>query len=242
MKIALYGKNSDSIRSLVKSAKLIIDQEKPDLIISYGGDGTILTSEREFPLIPKLPIRDSKTCVKCPSHRIEQVLEKLINGNLKLVKVAKLNLNSAGQSINALNDIVLRNSTPTHAVRFRLFKNKVQAGNSVFVGDGVVFSTSFGSTGYFKSITGQSFNKDFGIAFNNLTEKVAPIYFSAKDKFEIEIVRGPALLSVDNNPEIIELKEGNKFKVEVSSEVALIYQPQSLRCKKCQVFKERRLS
>lgn len=242
MKVLLYGKNSDTIRGLLDSAKIKLVVGNPDAVLSYGGDGTLLAAEREFPQIPKLPIRDSKTCIKCPLHKTEYVLTQFTSNKLKLSKVRKLSAEFKKRKFSALNDIVIRNTTPIHAVRFSVLRNKKELQKDVFVGDGLVFSTTFGSSGYFKSITGKSFNQGFGLAFNNLVSNFKTIYFSEKDNFEVEIVRGPAVLSVDNNPKLLSLKEGDKIKIRAANENASIYQPEALRCPNCLMFKQRRLS
>jgi len=65
MKLLLFGKNSEKIKSLVEKFGFEIVTQNPDIIISFGGDGTLLSAEREYPGIKKLPIRDSQFCHKC---------------------------------------------------------------------------------------------------------------------------------------------------------------------------------
>ena len=89
MKVALFGKNSDSIRHFIPEYGFEISEDKPDVIVSYGGDGTLLSAERKFPGIPKLPIRDSKVCKKCPIHTTEHLLQKLSDGNHKIRGLSK---------------------------------------------------------------------------------------------------------------------------------------------------------
>ncbi|EKD90966.1 MAG: ATP-NAD/AcoX kinase [uncultured bacterium] len=241
MKTALYGKNSQTIKDLIKGLGFSIVSKNPDLVISYGGDGTLLSSEREFPGIPKLPIRDSKTCNKCPNHQTEAILNQFKNKKLKLVKFNKLEAKIGDSVLKGVNDIVIRNLNPTHAMRFSLFINGKEFSPNILVGDGLVISTHFGSTGYFKSIVKKSFKKGLGLAFNNLTASLKPIKLSLKDKVLIKIVRGPAVLAVDNNPKIINLKESDEIQIRTSEKVAQIFAPETLRCTKCELLKNRRL-
>lgn len=172
MKVLLHGKNSQKITPLVKKLGIGIVNTNPDVIISFGGDGTLLVSEKLYPGIPKLPIRDSAICKKCPKHKEETLLKQLLDNSLELKEYKKLTTTIFYKDFYALNDFVIRNLTPIHTIRF-----KVIPGNKLFIGDGVVVSTPFGSTGYFKSITGKSFQEDFGVAFNNTTEKNSPALF-----------------------------------------------------------------
>ena len=120
MKALLFGKNSETIAHLVPEYGFEIVHDAPDVIISYGGDGTLLAAERKFPSIPKLPIRDSKVCKKCPLHTTEHLLEKLSKGLIKLDEYPKLEAKIHEAHFFAINDLVIRNSIPIHALWFRV--------------------------------------------------------------------------------------------------------------------------
>lgn len=228
MKILLYGKNSPNIASLVKKFGMEIVTQNPDVIISYGGDGTLLASERLYPGIPKLPIRNSLICKKCSKHGEEILLKHLIQNSLQLKEYKKLTTTILYKEFYTLNDFVIRNLSPIHTIRFKVIPN-----NQLFIGDGIVVSTPFGSTGYFKSITNKSFEKGFGVAFNNTTEKVNPLFLKDTDTATFKLVRGKATLSFDNNPEIFNIDEGSEITFKLSDKVAKIYEANSLRCPNC---------
>ncbi len=233
MKMLLFGKNSKSIEGLVKNLGLILVNSNPDVVISYGGDGTLLSSEREFPNIPKLPLRNSAVCRKCTNHEDEVMLKKLLAGKLKLKEYKKLETTILYKNFYALNDFVIRNSDPTHTIRFRTSETK----NKLLIGDGLVVSTVFGSTGYFKSITNQTFKKGFAVAFNNTTEKTRPIILKDNSTFTFQLVRGKSTLSFDNSPEIFVIDEGSEVLFKLSNQVAKIYEADSLRCPSCEVIR-----
>lgn len=242
MKVLLTGKNPQGIDGLIKNLGFEIVTENPEVIISYGGDGTLLSSEREYPGIPKLPIRDSQFCNKCPDHDEELLLKNLLKGKLKLKEYRKLETTILYQTFTALNDFVIRNVNPIHAIRFQVTPSASPASggsinNKLLIGDGMVISTPFGSTGYFKSITGQTFEKGFGLAFNNTTEKVAPIFLKDEDKVIFKLIRGTATLSFDNNPDIFNIDERSEITFKLSDKTAKIYEPESLRCPDCEVTK-----
>lgn len=233
MKTQLYGNHSKEIADLIQSLKVELVDSNPEVIITYGGDGTLLSAERTYPGIPKLPIRDSKICKKCLNHQDEIVLKKLVAGKLKLSEYKKLETTILCKTLLALNDFVIRNTLPIHTIRFQVTSETSHP--ELLIGDGIVLSTPFGSTGYFKSITGQTFEKGFGLAFNNTTEKLTSIFFKDKDIVTFKLVRGAATLSFDNNPDIFNIDEGSEVMFRLSNKTAKIFEAQSLRCPDCKV-------
>lgn len=231
MKALLYGKNSKDIAALVKDQEIELVDSKPEVIITNGGDGTLLTSERAYPGIPKLPIRDSRVCNKCLNHQDETVLKNLVAGKLILREYKKLETTILYKTLLALNDFVIRNVLPMHAIRFLTSVTS----ETLLIGDGIVLSTPFGSTGYFKSITGDTFDKGFGLAFNNTTEKLQPVFFKDKESVTFKLVRGAATLSFDNNPDIFNIDEGSELTFKIFGQTAKIYEAESLRCPNCKV-------
>ena len=117
-----------------------------------------------------------------------------------------------------VNDIVVRNSLPTEAVRFNVLVG--ERGIDNLIGDGIVVSTPYGSGGYFSSITHKNFKTGIGIAFNNVTKSHESLILAEDEKIEIEIVRGPAVLVADNNRDFINLENGDKIRIEQIDEVA----------------------
>ena len=235
MKVLITGKNSKDLEPTVKQLGFEVVEENPEVIISYGGDGTLLASERQFPGIPKLPTRNDSVSKKCPEHETEILLKKLTQGQLELKEYSKLETKidlstSSEQGVKtlfALNDFVIRNKEPMHSIRFAIQNGKL------LIGDGVVVSTPFGSSGYFQSITRQTFTSGFGLAFNNTTEKMDPQFFSENDEIVFKLVRGNATLTSDNSPEIYTIPEGSELTFKLSSEKAKIYELDSLRCPNC---------
>ncbi|MBW7940243.1 MAG: hypothetical protein H3C63_15995, partial [Candidatus Omnitrophica bacterium] len=64
MKVALVGKSLNTVEALLPVYGLIRDDQSPEVVISVGGDGTLLSAERKYPTIPKLPLRFSETSRK----------------------------------------------------------------------------------------------------------------------------------------------------------------------------------
>ena len=223
-KIAIVSKRevSDDLIKILEDLGFEYTKSNPDAVISLGGDGTYLYSERKFPGIPKLLIRDSAVCKKCGTDMIEKViLERLKTGDYTIEENLKLDAIVKGRKFTCTNDFIIRNKLQTRAIRFRVRINEKDV-NRVLIGDGVVISTPFGSTGYFHSITGRSFKRGIGIAFNNLTKKVRHRIIDEDSRILVKVVRDHALFSCDNHPELVELGENERVEIRKSREVARI--------------------
>jgi len=224
MKIAIFGRDREAIRlhkKDVKAASFIYDERSPDIVVSLGGDGTFLMSERLYPGIPKILVRGHNICVKCEAGPLSEILQNLKAGKYRIEEYRKLEAEWRGKRILAVNDIVIRNKRPIHAIRFLLFVDGKQV-NDELIGDGAVVSTPFGSTAYYYSITKKIFKSGIGIAFNNLAKKADHKITPEDSTVEIKLTRGDATFSWDNNEEIVAMRTGESVKVRMSDKVARI--------------------
>jgi len=222
MKIAVFGKTPESKSQLLKAVKkagFTYSERKPDIIISYGGDGTFLLAEQKYPGIPKTLFRFSKICNKCHNLPINHALDLLKKKKYKIISHKKLQARVGKKTLLATNDIVFRNATPTHAIRFKIWVNGKQIDDEL-IGDGVLVATTFGSTGYFYSITKKTFKKGIAIAFNNTTVKHDPIFLPEHAKIRILVTRGKVQLGADNQPKILTLGEKKSVTITVSTKKA----------------------
>lgn len=223
MKIAIVGKDSYVVRyykKLLKKSGFVLSH-KPDIVISLGGDGTLLLAERWYPGVPKLPIRDKSICHNCDWASLHGIIKNIRSRNYSVEKKMKLQAIAKGRRTTALNEFTLRNASQIHAVRFILSVNGKQT-DGILIGDGIIVSTPFGATGYFYSITKNKFSKGIGIAFNNLTKNIRPIVLNENARVKIKIVRGTALMSHDNDPHMVRLHEGDTVEIRKAKEVARI--------------------
>jgi len=224
-RIHIVGRDLEKVKGMKEDLEVLgfnYVEENPDLVITYGGDGMFLIAERMFPHVPKISIKDSEVGNKCCDLDLKEVLKKYSSGDFEVEEIHKLKAVHRGRfetrELIGVNDIVVRNSLPTEAIRFN-----ISIGGNIlreFVGDGVVISTPYGSRGYFSSITKRNFDEGIGVAFNNVTKLHEPLVLSKDEKIEIEIVRGPAVLVADNNRDFISLENGDKIVVEQIDEVA----------------------
>lgn len=224
MKVIVVGQNADVIIPAVKKAGFTIVEKKPDFIVSYGGDGTLMIAEHLYPGIPKIILKGSLICKLCPPFSNEEILKRVRAGKYEIEKAWKLEARANGTTLTGLNDIVVHNTDMRHAMRYTVFVDEVQMGHGI-IGDGVVLATPFGSSGYYRSITDSVFETGIGLAFNNSTEQADHIVLKENRTIAIHITRGPAVVYADNQEESISLNTGERVVIRKSKQFAKIVRP-----------------
>ena len=213
--------DTSELKKLLVENRFKIVKRNPDFIISYGGDGTVLFSERKFPQVPKLILKKLNICRKCDYtfSDIKYLLSKIRDGEFRIINEIKLETNINNHSLMALNEIQVRAKLPIYALRFSVSVNGKEYSN--LIGDGVIISTPFGSTGYYKSTGGKKFAKGIGVSFNNLYKKrIKSIVFPEDSTIKTKIHRGPAWILTDNYEKFIELSNDEISIIKKSKSVA----------------------
>lgn len=130
-----------------------------DLVISIGGDGTLLRVARIVATtgIPILGIKLGRLgfSTELSSEEITDKLSDVLGGKGWIEQRAMLETKLGKQSFHSLNDTVLRGVTP------RLINIKVCIDNAALAtyrADGIIVATSTGSTGYSLSAGGPILN------------------------------------------------------------------------------------
>jgi hypothetical protein len=223
MKLAVVSRDPNRLKkhlSTVRKYRANLSRD-PEVVVAIGGDGTFLAAERLFPTIPKLPVRDESICNKCDWDNVDEGIKRLLAGKYSIKSFEKLAGKVGRRRFEAVNDIVIRNVHPIHAIRFKLWVNGKQVGGE-FIGDGIVVSTVFGSEGYFRSITRKHFEKGIGIAFNNTVKEQKPLMLDSRAKVVLELTRGLAHVAADNDHNFMFLHEGEKIVLQRSTHLAHI--------------------
>lgn len=222
-KIAFVGTDVallDPLLAPYKDSFELVEKE-PDYVFVFGGDGTLMHAEHEFPSVPKLFLRNSRIAKLAGPHTNEEILKAFFENSYDTVEHMKLEVEVRGKKAVALNDIVMHNANPRHAIRYKVtVDGKVRYEH--VIGDGIVCATPLGSTGYYRSITDSSIEVGIGLAFNNSTEQTDHIVLKDSSKIEIEILRGPGFCYVDNQENSFELTEGDVLTVQKASDRAYI--------------------
>lgn len=176
------------------------DQET--LIVTLGGDGTVLYAARNYPDPTILPVRagDSEgNRAAFDADGLVGELERLEGGDgtLETTTFSTLTAYQGGDELGggfrALNEISLHHSSPVLAATFdaRIHDNGRTRQFRKLIGDGMLVATPFGSTGYYRAITGGTFTDGFGVAFNNVHKpRDVPSYAVLSEAAVVEVELG----------------------------------------------------
>ena len=219
MKALVFGSQTDALGPLLAQYGIVTVAEHPDLVICYGGDGTLLRAEYEHPGVPKLLLRNSRVCKFCSPLANDEILERVGAGRYTIRDIIKLEVRANGRTLVGVNDIIIHNADPRHGIRYRLYADGKPIGGEI-IGDGIVVATPLGSTGYYRSITDSSFAVGIGVAFNNSTEQSDHMVLADTSALKLALVRGPAVVYADNQPGTIELADGDEVAVARASATA----------------------
>jgi NAD+ kinase len=211
---------------LTKNGFKIVERN-PDFVVCYGGDGTVLFSERKFPQVPKLVVKKTNIYREYDYalYDFENILFKIREGKFRIRKEMKLETKLENEKLVGLNEIQIRAKLPIHAIRFSMFVDGKEFDN--LIGDGVIVATPFGSTGYYRSTGGRKFNKGIGISFNNLhNKKIKSFVVPESSLIRVKVNRGPTWVLADNYKKFFELKDNVVSAIRKSKSVAnFIYVP-----------------
>ncbi|MDX1535189.1 MAG: hypothetical protein R3346_00255 [Candidatus Spechtbacterales bacterium] len=227
MKVNIFGRNKEELTPVLKEMGFRVGEESPEFIISYGGDGTIMQAEHKYPEIPKIALRNSAICKKCPPLDNEEILSRVINGKYSVEELYKLQVSCKRDDTlikHGMDSIIVHNADPRRAMRYKLNINGEKINVEDIIGDGIVVATPFGSTGYYRSITDSFFEVGIGVAFNNSTEQSDHMVVSEDSIIELEVTRGPAVVYADNQDGAINLDKGDKIRIKKSPQVVRLLQ------------------
>lgn len=233
MNITLFGQAAEKIRPIVETqSALNLVEDSPDVVVCYGGDGTLLAAERRWPGIPKVPLRNSRRGIRCIPDPPEQVIRRLAEGTLIPHEHLKLACNvtfasaeRTSRELLAINEFTVHMGRVNSSVRFRIwFDDKPYDAEEdhEIIGDGFVVSTPFGSTAYFNQITRGVFWDGIGVAFMYTEEHTNHVIVPEDTVVRARVTRGPAILAHDSSPEYIDLTEGDELTICKSEQKAVL--------------------
>ena len=170
---------------------------KVDLIIVFGGDGTLLNSARKYLKnnIPILGINMGNvgflTDVK--TEDFESIIQDILNGKFEIEERNLVSASFLNETVYGLNEIVIHSGAYTQLMRYRLSVNDkvVYEQRS----DGLIIATPTGSTAYALSAGGPIIHPSLDVwtILPMLPQSISsrPFVISSKEKVEIKLLKGP---------------------------------------------------
>jgi len=214
------------------------------VIVTVGGDGTVLHAARTYPEPTILPVRAGESKgyrTHLETDELVDALDCLEAGAYSVDEHPTLGASRAGTELaggfDALNEVSLHHTEPTLAA---VFSVRVRDGPATrefeeLTGDGVLVATPFGSTGYYRSVTDGTFATGLGLAFNNVhTPTDVPTYLglSADAVVELELLESDtasgAVLTWDNADGAYDLAVGEPIEIRRSDATVEILNPESV--------------
>jgi len=228
-RVLLFGQSARKLEDLVQAEpRLELVTGDPEVVVSYGGDGTLLAAEGMWPGLPKAPILNSHRGHRCNAHPPEEVIRGLADGSLARNIYTKLACTlparfGEGPDLEALNEVTVHMGHINSAVRWRMSLNDEPYENGAeLLGDGFLVCTPFGSTAYYNKLTRGIFTKGLGIAFKATTEHTNHLVLPADTVIRFEITRGPAVLAHDSAQRYYDLDAGDAIEIRRHERGAVI--------------------
>lgn len=174
-----------------------------DLIITLGGDGTILQAARDirgynYP-IAGINYGTLGYLAETEIHQVEEMLKKVKKGDYILENrmmldgyIGKRGQNFTDADSHCLNDIVIKNTEPLKTVAINIYVNDKFI--TKYYADGIIVSTPTGSTAYNLTAGGPIIEPTTSMIIVtplcSFTLGLGSIVFDGKDKIELEIDTG----------------------------------------------------
>jgi hypothetical protein len=210
--------------------KLFESQHK-NIVISYGGDGTLLKTFHENPNKCIIPIRDYGRCEK--HKNLFNEIIGVSTSELKYELKQKLGDLIECDNEKAMSEIQVISADPTQCLRFNVSINNKKFMENV-IANGIILSTTIGATGYFKSVARTIFREGYGLGFICPTYGINNIVLKRTDNVDIEFIRsGKAHICWDNLIKEIDIEEGMNKHFRLASEHVSIFGYDIFMCQDC---------
>ena len=205
-----------------------------DLIIVFGGDGTLLNSARQY-LEYEIPILGVNmgnvgflTDIK--TDNFEESLKEILNGSYKIEERNLVSAQYNDNHIYGLNEVVIHSGAYAQLMRYRLnVNNKVVYEQR---SDGLIIATPTGSTAYALSAGGPIIHPSLDVwtILPMLPQSLSsrPFIISSNENVEIELFDGPsdnAKICVDGQDDI-DLPYGVKITISKMHKTLKLVHPE----------------
>lgn len=225
MKIVIWANHTDLSQNVKKELlrvardKIQIDQNNPDVVISIGGDGTLLSAFHHYIKLAKQPhfiavhTGHLGFYTDFLSGQVEELVRYLLGEEHKTYSYPLLSttllMGDQEKKLIALNEMTLKTISGTFVCEVEIGQELFE----VFRGDGICISTPTGSTGLSKSFGGAVVHPSVEAiqmveiaAINNIVYRTigAPLIFPKEETITLNVKAShDILLAIDNCEPII---------------------------------------
>ncbi|MDA9249512.1 NAD(+)/NADH kinase [Gammaproteobacteria bacterium] len=186
-------------------------QDQIDVLIVFGGDGTLLGAARNFITsdIPLLGINLGTLgfLTDINIENFESVIHDILKGEFVLEERSLVQANFANQEVFGLNEILIHSGSYAQLMRYRLLID----GQMIYEqrSDGLIVATPTGSTAYALSAGGSIIHPELNlwniIPMMSQSLSSRPLIVSNEKTLEIQLIQGPldhAMVCVDGQQDI----------------------------------------
>ena len=204
-----------------------------DLIIVFGGDGTLLGTARKFINndIPILGINMGTVgfLTDVNIENFESVIGDIFKGDYVLEERSLVEANFSDQEVFGLNEVLIHSGSYAQLMRYRLLID----GKTVYEqrSDGLIIATPTGSTAYALSAGGSIIHPELNIwnIIPMMSQSLSsrPLIVSNKKSMEIQLIEGPldhAMICVDGQKDI-PIKYNNSISISKKNSTLKIIHP-----------------
>ncbi len=140
----------DRVEAVAAAADAEIVDDRPDLAVVLGGDGTMLQAFQRFlgTGVPVIGVNFGRVgfLTSIAASDLEDGLARVFAGDYKLVELPTLSVSVCGETLPAVNDVVVTSAKPGRMVDLGYAVGAEELGRLQC--DGLVCCTPSGSTGY----------------------------------------------------------------------------------------------
>ena len=208
--------------------------EKVDLIIVFGGDGTLLNSARQYldSQIPILGVNMGNVgfLTDLSVDNFETTIAEILSGNYKIEERNLVSAKFGDNHLYGLNEVVIHSGAYAQLMRYRLsVNNKVVYEQR---SDGLIVATPTGSTAYSLSAGGPIIHPSLDVwtILPMLPQSLSsrPFIISSDENVEMELFEGPndsAKICVDGQDDI-DISYGVKISISKMKKTLKLVHPE----------------
>jgi len=150
MKVWAEGKAGvELIRGKLEGRGLELSEDEPEIVVVWGGDGSILRAARKYPNSCLLGLREKSLghLAEIDGSRSDYAIERLVRKEYRVEEVPRVELSLKGLRIHGLNEVYFSREYE-YATRFRVLVDGEEPYEGELFGDGCLAATPRGSTAY----------------------------------------------------------------------------------------------